>query len=688
MKTFPKTTDSPSPSALSLPLHLGLCSLAYFAAQMLSFQFPDSFGLVAAIWPAAGIALASLLLSPRRHWPALLACLFASGIAANLTTTRPFLATVGFMIANISETAASAWLITRWGGEKVRFTQMREVLALAGAVFLVNTATSLVGAGTATLALGAQFWAFYSTWWISDGLGLLLITPLIVVWASSWRTLSSWRWRRILETTGLFLLSCAMAWFIFGSRKFLASVEIRPYFLSVFIIWAALRSGVQGTVTLLVAFSLIAIGCTAAGLGSFPLGGEEPQLRLLSVQVFLGVMGLTGLVLAAAIAQQRASQALLHAVVEGTSDAVYVKDRQGRYVLLNSAALRLVGKTASEVLGKDDTFLFSPEDAKAVMQEDQVSMALTAPRTYEERVIRRDGEPRFFLSTKGPMQGEAGDVVGLFGIARDITARKQAEAALHQSEARFRAIATHTPDHILMQDRDLRYIFVINPQLGLKEADMIGKTEQDFLAQEDAAKLVAIKRKVLESGEAVELEIPLQNLKGQTEYFEGSYIPTFDLTGKADGLIGYFRNVTARKQTEAALARSRAELKTIYDHAPVMMCVVDAQRQILYANPAFTAFTGALESDLLGGRACGVFGCLNALEDPRGCGFGADCSQCALRLAIEDTFKTGVGHHNVEHLATLVRGADRRAVVLLAATALLRTDAQPCLLLCLHEITA
>ena len=128
-------------------LRLGLISLLYFSAQMFAFNFPDSFGLVAAIWPAAGVALAALLLTPRRHWPVLLGCLFAAGIAANLTTPRPVFASVGFMLANVCETAASAWLITRLCGDKIRFARVREVLALMIAVVVINAATALIGAG-------------------------------------------------------------------------------------------------------------------------------------------------------------------------------------------------------------------------------------------------------------------------------------------------------------------------------------------------------------------------------------------------------------------------------------------------------------------------------------------------------------------------------------------------------------
>ena len=90
-----------------------------------------------------------------------------------------------------------------------------------------------------------------------------------------------------------------------------------------------------------------------------------------------------------------------------------------------------------------------------------------------------------------------------------------AEGALRRSEARFRAVAENTPDHILMQDNDLRYELVINPQLGLTEADMLGKTDFDFLKKEDAEKITAIKRKVLETGEPAAVETSLLNAKGE-----------------------------------------------------------------------------------------------------------------------------------------------------------------------------
>lgn len=146
-------------------------------------------------------------------------------------------------------------------------------------------------------------------------------------------------------------------------------------------------------------------------------------------------------------------------------------------------------------------------------------------------------------------------------LEAEIGQRAAVQSALQESEARFRAITSHNPDHLLMQDSELRYTFVMNPQLGLTEQDMLGKTDFDFLAHDDAEKLMALKRKVLVTGKSEYVEMPLTAKGGQMEFFEGAYIPKFDAGGKVDGLIGYFRNVTQRKRSEDQIQHLNDELQ-------------------------------------------------------------------------------------------------------------------------------
>ena len=122
----------------------------------------------------------------------------------------------------------------------------------------------------------------------------------------------------------------------------------------------------------------------------------------------------------------------LQAILDGTSDAVFIKDTQGRYLLLNEATARFVGKRQQEVIGHDDMFLFPPADAQAVMEGDRKVMTGGMTTTYEDVATTADGVKRTFLATKGPLLDGQSRVMGLFGIARDITERKQAEDALRR----------------------------------------------------------------------------------------------------------------------------------------------------------------------------------------------------------------------------------------------------------------
>ncbi|MGA2157596.1 MAG: GAF domain-containing protein [Dehalococcoidia bacterium] len=135
--------------------------------------------------------------------------------------------------------------------------------------------------------------------------------------------------------------------------------------------------------------------------------------------------------------------------------------------------------------------------------------------------------------------------------------RDLAVAALQTNEEKFRLIATSTPDHILMQDSELRYILVVNPQLGLMQGDMIGKTDYEILAKEDADRMTEIKNRVLTSGNAEHLSTSLRARDGSQQYFEGTYVPIFDTNGNANGILGYFRNITERVKMEEDLLNSR-----------------------------------------------------------------------------------------------------------------------------------
>ncbi len=142
-----------------------------------------------------------------------------------------------------------------------------------------------------------------------------------------------------------------------------------------------------------------------------------------------------------------------------------------------------------------------------------------------------------------------------------------------------------------------------------------------------------------------------------------------------------------RVRSEAAQRRIQAELRAVYDSSPVMMCVLDRDCCVRYVNRALAAYVGKTEDELRKERACGVIGCVHALDDPRGCGYGPHCEDCDLRLALFDTLQTGRSHRGVERRMTLARREGRQEVVVQGATARIEADGEIRLLLCLEDIT-
>ena len=145
--------------------------------------------------------------------------------------------------------------------------------------------------------------------------------------------------------------------------------------------------------------------------------------------------------------------ALLKGITEGTTDAVFVKDRQGRYLMINSAGANFVGRSVADILGKDDSELF--DTGRAVMEADRKVMESGVTKTVEERGTA-NGISRYYLATKGPYRSAQGEIVGLLGISRDITDRKRAEEEMRQSQQKLRIHFDHTPLGVVEWDPEFR----------------------------------------------------------------------------------------------------------------------------------------------------------------------------------------------------------------------------------------
>jgi diguanylate cyclase (GGDEF)-like protein/PAS domain S-box-containing protein len=171
-------------------------------------------------------------------------------------------------------------------------------------------------------------------------------------------------------------------------------------------------------------------------------------------------------------AESSKNQQLLAAIAHNSSDAIFVKDLDGRYLLFNQAAERITGKAGTQVLGFDDTALFPPEQAQRLRANDRQMLDADLASTYEERILTVEGE-RTYLATKGPLRDSEGRLFGLFGISRDITGRKQAEEELRIAATAFESQLG------MMVTNEHRVILRVNQAF----ADITGYSAQEAVGQ-------------------------------------------------------------------------------------------------------------------------------------------------------------------------------------------------------------
>ncbi len=309
----------------------------------------------------------------------------------------------------------------------------------------------------------------------------------------------------------------------------------------------------------------------------------------------------------------KGTRALLETLVEGTSDAVYVKDREGRYLLFNAAAERITGKRAADALGKDDRFLFSAEEAAVVMAADREIMESKAPATYEETVTDAAGKRSTFLSTKGPMYNDDGEFLGLFGIARDVTARKEAEEALRASKATLEAALASMTDAVVISDVDGRFIefneaFATFHRFASKAECAKTLAEYPefldvFLADGSLASLDqwAVPR-ALRGETAINAEYTLR-LKDTGETWIGSYNfgPIRDAEGEIVGSVVVGRDITEQKRVLSALQLSEAKFSMAFHTSPDSVNLNRLSDGFyLDISDGFTETTGFTQDDVAG----------------------------------------------------------------------------------------
>jgi PAS domain S-box-containing protein len=198
--------------------------------------------------------------------------------------------------------------------------------------------------------------------------------------------------------------------------------------------------------------------------------------------------------------------ALLRAVIENTPDPVFVKDREGRYLLVNQAEAELLGHSVEHLIGRTDLELLPEPQARRVMKADQTVLHSGEAQTSEWEFQVGD-ELRTYLTTRCVYRDNDGNLAGVFGIGRDITERKRSEErferAMRESEAQYRLLFDANPNPMWVYDLETLRFLAVNDaatrRYGYSRDEFLGMTIKDIRPAEEVPKLVAS----FESGNAL-----------------------------------------------------------------------------------------------------------------------------------------------------------------------------------------
>jgi diguanylate cyclase (GGDEF)-like protein/PAS domain S-box-containing protein len=241
------------------------------------------------------------------------------------------------------------------------------------------------------------------------------------------------------------------------------------------------------------------------------------------------------------------TQQLLDQIADSSPDAIFAKDLQGRYLMFNRETARVIGKSAQQALGLDDTALFPPEQAQGIRANDRQVIAQNQIRTYEETLNTVDGE-RTYLATKGPLRNAQGEVTGLFGISRDITERKQSDELI-----RIAATAFEVQDGTLVTDVG-NVILRVNPAFsqitGYSAEEAVGQTPRLLKSgRQDAAFYAAMWDRIVRTG-SWQGEIWNRRKDGEVYPCWLAIASVKNEQGRVTHYVGTFSDISSRKSAE------------------------------------------------------------------------------------------------------------------------------------------
>ena len=429
---------------------MAVCSgAAYAVAAWLSYRLAFALAGIVLVWLPAGLLLGALLLLDRRLWPFAIGGAFFGNIGVDLALVGLHWWAFAGAGVNMIESYLSARLLQRFVRPRVTFDALWDVLGFLGlGLGLANALAAIPGAWVLTRGRLDNWPMAWVTWWVGDGMGMLMMTPPVITLWHAIRARRSLTSRQVTERLVSLAIFAGLA-VVLLDRRGDAGIWHPAFVLLPLLMALAIRSGPSlAAIGTLVVYAIAGWhGSDAAYLFAGPL--TSPQKQAMAASAFLALLSITTLITAAilherevALSEERESQARFRQIAEHMREAFFLIEMPSRVPLfVNPPWATIAGRSMSEAYNPSSWFDAVVDEDRAIVSAGQAANSRGESSDISFRITRPTGERRTLRARTYPIRDDAGRVYRVVGLAEDIprSARPKTGCASRKNWRRWAA---------------------------------------------------------------------------------------------------------------------------------------------------------------------------------------------------------------------------------------------------------
>ena len=291
-------------------------------------------------------------------------------------------------------------------------------------------------------------------------------------------------------------------------------------------------------------------------------------------------------------------QFLLEVIMNTLPDHIYFKDRESRFIRINMDHAKSFGLSdPSQAIGKTDFDFFTEEHARQAYEDEQKIIRTGQPVVSKEEKLTWDNRPDSWSSTtKLPLCDNEGNIIGTFGISKDITDNKKATEEMAKAHNLLLALINNMPDRIYIKDTQSRFIVCNNAlvkRMGRSSPEeIIGKTDFDLVEPDLATQYFENEQEIIRSVKPMINKEESRIINGRLTWSLTTKVPWVDEEGNVYGIVGIGKDITERKRSdmESQVMYEIAQgITATYNLDELMKLIHKSLGKVVYAENCFVA---------------------------------------------------------------------------------------------------